>query len=84
MSESVVPSLLRAAEADVEDVAALQVACAEDIAPAVEVLGFAARLVLLEPRIQLAAGTPHCHERRPRAVDLEGDGILTHNHANHL
>ena len=78
------PSLLRAAEADVEDVAALQVACAEDIAPAVEVLGFAARLVLLEPRIQLAAGTSTCYDRRPRAMDLEGDGLLTHNHANHL
>ena len=93
--ERVVFVVRPAAEPDFKDVAALLVAFAVDVAPAVDILGLAARLVLPEPRRHLAAipiGKRSSQDRGPRAVDLQGDGLLavrlngpgTLTHANHL
>ena len=69
-----------AAEPDFKDVAALLVVFAVDVAPAVDILGRAARVVLPEPRRHLVAvsiGKRSSQDRGPRAVDLQGDSLGT-------
>lgn len=76
--ELVVLVVRPAAEPDFKDVAALLVAFAVDVAPAVDVVCLAARPVLPEPRRLLTAvSIEKCpsQDRGPRAVGLPGDGL---------
>ena len=67
-----------ALEPGVENAAAVLIAFAVNVAPAVEVVGLGAWYVLPERRLHLVAvpiGKSSSQDRGPRAVGLQGDGL---------